>query len=168
MGLLLISCAGASGSTGGTGGATSGSAPDFSLQDLDGNEFTLSEHVGRRVVLLNFWATWCDPCLVEMPHLDRMSRDYGDAGLQVVCIAIDGPDTVADVRSEIRRHDYSFTVLLDTETEVKSLYNPRGDAPFSVLIDRSGSIVWSREGYRPGHMQELEDRLRELLAPAEG
>jgi len=123
-------------------------APDFTLDDLDGAEFRLSEHVGESVMLLYFWASCCEPCRVEMPHLDRLQRTYREQGFRVIAISMDPPETRSRVRSFVSRDDYSFTVLLDEETAVMQVYNPRRASPFSALVDREGNVVWSREGTR--------------------
>ena len=141
----------------------SGSAPDFMLEDLEGDEFHLAEHLGDEVILLNFWATWCEPCRIEMPHLNRLQQELGDQGLRIVAISMDGPESVSRVRGHVNRYDYDLTVLIDRDSEVTQQYNPRRGAPFNVLIDRSGSIVWSHEGYAPGDEEELEAQIREAL-----
>lgn len=138
-------------------------APEFTLDELDGREFRLSEHLGESAVLLYFWATCCEPCRVEMPHLERLYRTYRTRGFRIVAISMDGPDTIARVRSFVSRHELSFTVLLDDETEVMQIYNPRRASPFSVLIDPGGAIVWSREGYSPGDEEALEAVVVEVL-----
>jgi peroxiredoxin len=135
-------------------------APDFTLDDLDGDEFRLSEHVGEAVMLLYFWASCCEPCRVEMPHLERLQQTYREQGFRVIAISMDPPETRARVRSFVSRDDYSFTVLLDEETAVMQVYNPRRASPFSALVDREGNVVWSREGYSPGDEVMLEELLR--------
>lgn len=168
---LFAACASGGGAGTGTesasSGGRSGSAPDFTLETVDGEEFHLADHIGEEVLLLNFWATWCEPCRVEMPHLDRFQQEYGDRGLRVVAISMDGPESVSRVRSHVGRYDFSLTVLLDQESEVTQLYNPRRAAPFNALIDRSGSIVWSHEGYAPGDEVEVEEHIRAALGEAE-
>ena len=169
----MLSCsAGAGGGSGPgpdrPGGGGSSGVPDFTIDDVDGREFHMAEHVGEEVILLNFWATWCEPCRVEMPHLDRFQQTYGDQGLRIYAVAMDGPDGVAEVRSRVSRYDYSFTVLLDVESEAARLYNPRTAAPFNVLVDRSGTIVWSHEGYSPGDEDEMEEQIRAALGAGEG
>jgi peroxiredoxin len=163
--VLLAACG--EGTSGGPGprapSSLSGTAPDFALDDVNGEEFRLADHFGESVMLLNFWATWCEPCRIEMPHLDRIQAAYRDRGLRILCIAMDGPESVAQVRSHVSRYDFSFTVLLDEESEVTQLYNPRRAAPFNALIDRSGSIVWSHEGYAPGDEVELERQIEALF-----
>lgn len=164
---LSCSSTATSGSGPTTSGSGSASVPDFHVDDLDGHEFHMAEHVGESVILLNFWATWCEPCRVEMPHLDRLQQQYGDQGLRVLAVSMDGPDSVSDVRSRISRYDYAFTVLLDQDSEVTRLYNPRRAAPFNVLVDRSGSIAWTHEGYSPGDEIELEAQVRAALGLGE-
>jgi len=166
--MALATCASGGGATGGgttsaSQGSSTGGAPDFALDDVNGEEFRLADHLGQKVILVNFWATWCEPCRVEMPHLDRIQQTYNDQGLEVLCISMDGPESVSSVRSHVSRYDYSFTVLLDQESEVTQLYNPRRAAPFNALISRSGDIVWSHEGYSPGDEEELEDQIRQAL-----
>jgi peroxiredoxin len=177
--VLLPCCASSTGSGGGTtaagsggggGGsgagpecsdrpASGGSAPDFTLDDLDGNEVHLADRLGQDVILLNFWATWCEPCRIEMPHLDRIQQTYRDRGLRIYAISMDGPESVARVRSHVNRYDFSLAVLLDSESTVSQLYNPRRAAPLNVLIDREGNIAWSREGYNPGDEEDLESQI---------
>ena len=164
--LVLTAACGESTSSGPgprTASGLSGSAPDFALEDVDGEEFRLSDHIGESVILVNFWATWCEPCRIEMPHLDRIQEAYRDQNLIILCIAMDGPESVSRVRSHISRYNFDFTVLLDQESEVTQLYNPRRAAPFNALIDRSGNIVWSHEGYSPGDEEELEEAIREAV-----
>ena len=139
------------------------SAPDFTLSDLDGEEFRLSDHIGEAVFLLDFWATWCEPCRIEMPHLNRFQQTYGDQGLQVLAISMDGPESVSRVRSFVSRYNFDFRVLLDQESEATQLYNPRRAAPFTALIGRDGTILWTHEGYSMGDEEELEEQIRAAL-----
>jgi peroxiredoxin len=145
------------------GCATSRSAPDFALQDIDGRTFALSQHSGKEIVLLDFWATWCEPCARELPHLEALSQRYKGQGLLVVGVAMDGPETVASVAPFTRRYGVTFPVVLDEDTRVASLYNPRRAAPFMVIIDRAGRVAKTREGYNMGDEKAIEEDVRELL-----
>jgi len=146
-------------------GDTARRAPDFALDDLGGRTVRLSDHAGK-VILLNFWATWCVPCAAEMPHLQKLYEHYADRGLIVLAISMDGPESVADVAPRARQYRLSFPVLLDEETRVVGLYNPKRAAPFTVLIGRDGSVVSTREGYAPGDEAALEREIRSLLVVA--
>lgn len=144
--------------------ATVAGPPDFELQALDGGTFRLREHLGREVLVLDFWATWCDPCLASMRHLEALHVKHAQEGLTVVGIAIDGPDSVAQVRAEVSKRGVTFPILLDQETRVVALYNPRASAPFSVLIGRDGSIVTTREGFSGGGASAMTAEVEAALA----
>lgn len=133
-----------------------GASPDFELPALDGSRVRLSEHRGKNVVLLDFWATFCEPCLLAMPHLDELYQKYRDRGFVVLGVSIDGSGSAAKVRGEVEKLGVTFPILLDQETQVVALYNPRTSAPYSVLIDREGRIVKRREGYTTGDRAALE------------
>jgi peroxiredoxin len=138
-------------------------APDFTLRDLDGRNHTLSDHFGKDVVLINFWATWCVPCGAEMPHLEKVWRDNKDKGFVVLALAMDGPETVAQVGPFARRYGVSFPVLLDEETRAVGVYNPKRTAPLTILIDRKGQIARIRSGYNAGDERLVEADVAALL-----
>ncbi len=144
--------------------AASRTPPDFELDTLTGEPLRLSDHLGKDVVLLDFWATWCDACLNAMPHLEALHRKYRDAGLVVLGVNIDGPDSVADVRSKVAGLGVTFPIVLDTETRVVGLYNPKTTAPYSVLIGRDGTILARQEGFVTGDGQALDAAIEQALA----
>ena len=165
---LLVMTAGACGP--GAGGATSpssgssgGRAADFALRDTAGRTVRLSDHHGK-VVLLNFWATWCVPCAAELPHLQRLYEQYGEQGFVVLAISMDGPETSASVDSHARRYGLTFPVLLDEETRVVGVYNPKRTAPFTVMIGRDGAVAGTREGYTAGDEIAVEADIKALIA----
>ena len=141
-----------------------GEATDFSARDLEGRTFRLGEHLGRHAVLLDFWATWCQPCQAEFPHLQRLYTENRERGFVVVAIAMDGPETIAEVPSFVRRNNLTFPVVLDEDSRIAALYNPRKAAPLSILIDKTGRIVKVREGFNPGDDALLEADVRAVLA----
>jgi len=142
-------------------------APDFTLKDIAGRPHKLTDYFPEHVVLLDFWATWCVPCVKELPHLQRLQDLYGTRGLQVLTINIDGPDRLASVSGFFARYGYTLPVLLDTGSEVVSVYNPRLNLPYSVLLDRQGTIRYAHQGYSPGDEQILEREIVELLGEPE-
>ncbi len=143
---------------------TTSQRADFALNDTTGHIVHLSDYLGRDVVLLNFWATWCTPCAAELPHLNRLYTQYKDQGLVVLGIAMDGPETVANVAPAVRHYNLEFPVLLDEETRVIGTYNPKRTAPFSILIGRDSNIAKTREGYMPGDEAALESEIVQLLS----
>jgi peroxiredoxin len=163
--VLLAACgfASCSGSGSGPGAANLArvSPPDFELSTVDGKSERLSEHLGKEVVLLDFWATFCEPCLAGMPHLDALYRQHRAEGFVVLGIAIDGPDSIAQVKTAVSKLGVSFPILLDQETRVVALYNPKTSAPYSVLIGRNGRILKKQEGYTTGDAESVD---RDVLA----
>src|SRR4051812_7909098 len=93
------------------------SAPDFELKDLAGKRVRLSSLAGK-VVLVDFWATWCGPCVLALPHLDKLEKDFSDKGLVVLAISTDGPQTQAQVRSLVKREKLGMRILLDPDGKV--------------------------------------------------
>ena len=161
---VLLGACGAAQDAGAGGGVTGGRAPDFALNDLAGRRVHLSDYLGRNVILVNFWATWCQPCAGELPHLERLYQKYREQGLVILGVAMDGPETVAQVGPWAQRYGLSFPVLLDEETRVVGQYNPKRAAPFNVMIGRDGAVARTREGYSAGDEAELEADLKSLLA----
>jgi peroxiredoxin len=136
---------------GGDRGSAAGTiAPDFTGRDLQGKTFRLSDHLGKDVILLDFWSTYCEPCKAEFPHLRSMYDESRAKGLLVVGVSMDGPETVADVPAFVKRMDIDFPVVVDDDSRIASLYNPKKSMPLSVLIEKSGRIAVVREGYNPG------------------
>jgi thiol-disulfide isomerase/thioredoxin len=135
---------------------------DFVLPDLDGRDVRLSDFAGR-VVLVDFWATWCTPCVAALPAIEKLFERYASEGLTVLSVAIDGPETVASVGPSARRMGLTFPVLLDEESRVVSAFNPGRTVPFQLLVDRRGRIVKRRQGYAPGDEKLLEAELAALL-----
>lgn len=168
LALALALSAGAAGCGGPAGAAApdSGGAkpPDFELSTLDGKTVRLSDHLGKDVVLIDFWATFCDPCMAAMPHLDELYKKHKSEGFVVLGVSIDGPDSMAQVKSTVSKLGVSFPILLDQETRVVALYNPKTSAPFSVLIGRDGSIITKKEGYTTGDSSAVDRDVEAALA----
>jgi peroxiredoxin len=150
----------------GSGGTVAGTAaPDFTGRDVAGRTFRLSDHLGREVVLLDFWSTYCEPCKAEFPHLRALYDERRSRGLLVVGVAMDGPETVADVPAFVKRFELDFPVVTDEDSRIASLYNPKKAMPLSVLIDRGGHIVAVREGYNPGDESLVAADVGKALGP---
>ena len=139
-------------------------APDFQLRDINKNEVSLSDYRGK-VVLVNFWATWCQPCLVELPHLQEMYKELKDRDFVVLSISVDAPRDVSKVKPLVKTRGLEFPVLLDTSSSVLSVYNPSQALPYNVLIDKEGKVVWTKEAYAPGEEAVIKEKVIELLGP---
>jgi peroxiredoxin len=138
-------------------------AGDFDLDDLEGNARSLGEFEGK-VVIISFWATWCTPCLQELPFLDALYVEHGSDDLVVLAVSTDGPETTAQVRAISRRSDWSMPVLLDVDGSVMARLNPRGTQPFTIFVDRQGRIAHTHEGYVSGDEVSHAAVARALIA----
>jgi cytochrome c biogenesis protein CcmG/thiol:disulfide interchange protein DsbE len=160
--LLLLPWLGAcatpnSASTGG------GGLPSFELLDLDGNSVRLSDHLGKDVVYLDFWASWCAPCQTQMPQLEALYQKYKERGFLVLGVAMDDPTTVGQVAPAAHKTGATFPILLDSQGRAVTLFNPGKSAPYGVLIDRTGRIVTQHGGYAPGDERSLEAEIQRSL-----
>jgi peroxiredoxin len=130
-------------------------APDFSLQDLSNHPVALSSYRGQKVVIMDFWATWCGPCRMSMPGLQDLQDKFKDRGLEV--LSVNQGETADQVRNFIERKKYSFHVVLDSDAAVGSKYGIRA-IPTLVAVDKEGVVRWLRVGY-----SDNEDDFRHLL-----
>ena len=147
------------------GEAPRAAAPAVALKGLDGKQVTLAEQKGK-VVLLSFWATWCGPCQQELPKIQALASKYADKGLVVLTVSVDDASTVAQVRATARKHRLSVPVLLDPDNTAIAAFNPRGDVPFTVIVDRNGNVAEKHGGYAAGDEANYEKIIAGLLAEA--
>jgi cytochrome c biogenesis protein CcmG/thiol:disulfide interchange protein DsbE len=128
-----------SAATGSVGGDVRGQvAPDFQLQALDGKNMKLTDFRGK-AVLLNFWATWCGPCKIEMPWFVELQKQYGPQGLQIVGVAMDDSST-EDITKFVKEMGVNYPILLGKESVGQS-YGGVGVLPTTFFIDRDGKFV---------------------------
>ncbi len=139
--------------------APAATAPDFTLRTADGKNLRLAEQRGR-VVLVNFWATWCAPCRQEMPLLNQLYQKYQGSGFTLLGVNVD-----EDSRNAINlatKLGVSFPVLLDADKAVSKRYD-LSSMPSTLLIDRDGKVRYVHRGYQAGFEALYEQQIRELL-----
>lgn len=136
----------------------SSKAPPVLLRDLRGRTLRLSDYKGK-VVLLNFWATWCPPCRAEMPDLVKMQRAYQGRGLQVIGVTYP-PETAREVRGFTRKLKINYPVALGTK-QTKRLFDASETLPLTIIIDREGNIHDRIEGILLP--DEFEQKIKPLL-----
>jgi len=133
-------------------------APNFQLQNLDGQTVSLS-NLRNKPVLINFWATWCSPCRSEMPYIQEIYEEWSDKGL--VVLAINMGESSSKVDEFMQSHNLSFTVLLDTKQDVAQRYNITG-IPTTFFVDKDGIIQAAKIGaYRD--KAEIEKSLSKII-----
>ena len=132
------------------------------LNPLMGKKIKLENYLSNGPVLINFWATWCAPCIKEMPYLDQFEKKYKDKGFSVLAISVDNQKSLSQVRSFIKTKKFSFDIFLDPNMQIFKKLN--GNLmPTNVLIDKSGKVVWRHYGYLPGDEKKMEEQILNVL-----
>jgi thiol-disulfide isomerase/thioredoxin len=136
--------------------------PSLRLPDLDGRTVDLPQDYAGRPLLINVWASWCGPCVEEMPELQRYHERQGSQGVQVIGLALDDADSVRDF---LQRVPVAYPIVLDAPSPADAsvrLGNRRGVLPYSVLIGADGRLLRKRLGpFAPGEL----DRFDQVLGP---
>ncbi|MCD8171370.1 MAG: TlpA family protein disulfide reductase [Clostridiales bacterium] len=131
-------------------------APDFTAELIDGSSISLSDLKGKPVII-NFWATWCGPCVREMPAFERLKEDFGD---EIGIIAVNCGDDADTVKDFVDEYGYTFPVVLDGDYEVTMLY-PSNSIPYTVVLDANGKITHVSTGAYDA--DTMYDRYKEAL-----
>lgn len=140
-------------------------APRFEVRDVTGKPLALAALLERGPVVLDFWATWCKPCLQSLPEMEALQQKYGPRGATVVGVSVDSPRNFAKVRPFAQRLGLTFPVVLDSDERLQQLFQVRG-IPTTIVIAKDGRIVRAKQGYLPGDVAAIEAALDTLSAPA--
>ncbi|KMY52523.1 thiol-disulfide oxidoreductase [Bacillus sp. FJAT-27231] len=111
-------------------------APDFVLTDLNGEKRQLSDYQGKGV-FLNFWGTWCEPCKKEMPHMEKMSKEYKDLGVEI--LAVNVGDSELQAKKFAMQYNLTFPIAIDTSREVQNAYGIQ-PLPATFMINPEGEV----------------------------
>ena len=139
-------------------------APDFTTQTIAGKPLSLKSLRGK-VVLLDYWATWCGPCQMATPTLQSLHKQFGKQGLRVVGLSVDDQRSVGAVKPFMKHFGMTYLVSASPAANGRAqyAYNVHG-IPSQFLIDKKGIIRWSQSGYSENEGQELPSLIKKLLA----
>lgn len=133
-------------------------APQFTLKDINGRTVRLRDYRGK-VVLINFWATWCPPCRAEMPELVRLQREHAGQGLQIIGITYP-PENKTRVRRFARSLKVNYPIVLGTR-QIRARFSSEETLPLTVVIDRDGKVTEIISGILLP--QEFDEKIKPLL-----
>ena len=142
-------------------------APPFKVKSVTGETLDLAALRARGPVLLDFWATWCKPCVAALPEIDALHRRFAAQGLTVIGVSVDGPRNFPKVRPFARRLGLGFPIVLDEDGSLQRRFQAVA-VPTSVLISAEGRMVRVTQGWRPGETADLERAIEALLAAPAG
>ena len=146
-------------STAGWAASISGPAPNFTLKNLEGKNVKLSELSGN-VVLINFWASWCGPCIQEMPLLNAIHQKYEPLGFTVLGVNVE--EDSAKAKAFLAERGVDFPILLDNKNQVSKLYDVIA-MPTTVVVDRDGNMRFLHQGYKAGDEKEYRKMVKKLV-----
>ena len=135
---------------------------NFTLRDFEGELVHLEAILGKGPIILDFWATWCKPCVKNLSKLQQLYDEYKDQGLVVLAINEDGPRSLSKVEPFARSLGLEFPILLDENREVALKYQVSG-FPSTFVLDQKGEIVLALRGYRPGDVESVREKISSLL-----
>jgi peroxiredoxin len=134
-------------------------APRFNASTPEGTKISIDDLKGK-LVLLNFWATWCPPCILEMPTMEKLHQEFKEEGLKVVAMNfMEGPKTI---NTFIKKRGFTFTVLMDRSGEISQRYGVRA-IPVTYLIGREGNMLVKSIGYKDWYKKEIRQFVSSLL-----
>ncbi len=133
----------------------------LTTRDIYGNIVEIGD-TQDKIIMLNFWATWCSPCMAEMPHLQKLKDKYAE-DLLFISISVDEARDASKLKPFLRRGGYDFTVIHDADRSITALYNPQMVLPYNVIIGYDGNIIWQGAGYEPGKELVFEKVLDSVI-----
>lgn len=135
-------------------------APNFRALGLDGFGYSLDQFEGK-VIMLNFWASWCGPCRQEMPPLEKLYQQYRGLGFVVVGVNVD--ESLEPANKMVEKLAVTYPNLYDSDKNISRGYNV-STMPMTVIIDGRGKIRYVHHGYKSGYMEKYQAEVRQLLA----
>jgi len=136
-------------------------APDFTLEDVDGNTVCLDSLLADGPVFMSFWALWCKMCIKELDALKPYFDEFDSLGINLLAISVDKARSVPQVKPFAQSHKWKYVVVLDPDDVLRDLYNVQA-MPSSFIINQNKEIIFSHMGYKPGDEELIIEKMREL------
>lgn len=137
-------------------------APDFTLEDVDGNTVCLDSLLVDGPVFMSFWALWCKMCIKELDALKPYYAEFDSMGINLLAISVDKARSVPNVKPFAKSHKWKYVVVMDPEDILRDLYNVQA-MPSSFIINQDKQIVFTHMGYKPGDEEVLIKTMRKLF-----
>lgn len=136
--------------------------PYFRLKDLSNQWKEYGDLKGEQLTVIDFWASWCQPCVQSIPHLNQMAEEYADQGVTFIGVSVDGPRSQSKLAPFIKSMGVTYPILRDINSELMSELGVTA-VPTLLIYDASGEMVHLHEGYRPGDEVSIASEIASLL-----
>jgi thiol-disulfide isomerase/thioredoxin len=130
-------------------------APDFTYYSIDGKEIKLSSFAGKKPVVLDFWATWCGPCRMELPKLEEFYKTHSDQ-VEIIAISDEDRGAATAIAGAVQQAGLTFPVMHDPSHTIGKMF-PTSGIPYLIFIDKNGTVVSDLLGYNPEIGKEITD-----------
>ena len=135
---------------------------NFEFKDVSNKSRTYDELKGSSITILDFWASWCKPCMKAIPELNKLYETYKDKGVQIIGINCDGPRSVSKVAPLTKSLNISYPILIDLNSSLMNRLNV-GALPTLVILNNKGKVVWVHEGYVNGDAELIAAQIEKLI-----
>jgi len=146
--------------------AFAGKLTDFRLKNLDNKTVSYSQLKGKKLTVIDFWATWCKPCVRSIPKLVKLHEQYKNQGVEFIGVNVDGTRNLPKVKPFSHSLNIAYPVLLDVNNELMNKLKVTA-MPTIIIVDANDEIVFFHQGYRPGDEKALEDEIKKFLKASE-
>jgi peroxiredoxin len=136
--------------------------PNFRLKNLDERTVSYNQVKGENLTVIDFWATWCKPCVKSIPEFVKMDEEFDDTQVQFIGISIDGPRNKAKVKPFIKSLGVEYPVLRDSDSSVMGRLGVRA-VPSLLIVNSDNEIIYFHDGYKSGEEVEIKNKILELL-----
>lgn len=136
--------------------------PDLELKNLDRQYVRLKNFQGKQLTVIDFWATWCKPCLASIPKINELSKEFQSKGVAFWGINVDSPRNESKVKPFVRSMNISYPVFLDGDMELMDNLNVTV-MPTLLILDQKGKVRFFHEGYQPGDETTIREKIQQLL-----
>ena len=143
-----------------------GKVPNVRLKMLDGSSAKLYDFLKDGPIIVDFWATWCEPCKKQMHHLNKFHQHFKNTGFKVLTVNTDTPKSMGKVKSYIRSKKFKFLVAVDPNGQVKKKLKAQL-MPTTILVDKDGSVLYRHQGYSPGDEHEILKHITDYFDAAD-
>ena len=142
--------------------AMSAQEPVFELKNIDNQWVQYSDVKGEKLTVIDFWASWCQPCLRSIPELNRLYTEFAPQGVSFVGISIDGPRNQSKLKPFVNSLGVEYFILRDVNSEFMSEMNI-SSVPTLLLLNEKGTVLFSHEGFRPGEEILIREEIQKHL-----